>query len=230
VVNAASNLAGPVSPGEWITIYGSGLGPATLTTSQPDQFGNTPAQVAGTTVYFNGVPAPIFYSWTTQAGVVVPYEAAPPSTVLSVQYGTQLSLQLPLTVAASSPGLFTANGSGLGQAFALNQVSQTWNTSSSPVPEGTTITLYATGQGEVTPSVPDGTPNSAGFAHPVLPVTATVGGVSAKVAYAGGDTGLPPGMIRIDVNVPTGVSGNAVPIVVTIGSASSQPGVTIAVK
>ncbi len=230
VVNAASNLSGPVAPGEWITIFGSGLGPTTLTTSQPDQFGNTPTQVAGTTVYFSGVPAPIFYSWSTQAGVVVPYETMPPSATLSVQFGTQVSLQLPVTVAASAPGLFTANGSGLGQAMALNQVSQTWNTSSSPVPQGTIITLYATGQGEVTPTVPDGAPNNAGFAHPVLPVTATIGGVSAGVDYAGGDTGLPPGMIRIDVGVPNGVTGNAVPVVIKIGSVSSQPGVTIAVK
>jgi len=61
-------------------------------------------------------------------------------------------------------------------------------------------------------------------------VTATIGGVNAKVTYAGGDNGLRPGMIRIDVSVPTGVSGNAVPVVIKIGSVSSQPGVTIAVK
>ncbi len=146
------------------------------------------------------------------------------------EFGNQVSLDLTVPVAASAPGLFTANGSGLGQALALNRVSQTWNTSTSPAPQGSVITLYATGEGQVTPSEPDGFPDSAGFAEPLLPVTATVGGATAAVGYVGGDTGLPPGMFRMDVTVPFGATGSAVPVVVKIGSASSQAGVTIAVK
>jgi len=230
VTNAASNLAGPVAPGEWVTVYGSGIGPATLTTSQPNQFGNTPLQVAGTVVYFNGIPGPIFYAWSQQDGVVVPYEATPGSSAVAVQFGNQVSLELPITVAASAPGLFTADSSGLGQALAVNQGLGSYNTSASPVSQGGVITLYATGAGEVSPSVPDGFPNSAGFAHPLAQATATIGGVAANVGYAGGDVGLPPGMIRLDIGVPVGVTGNTVPVVVKIGSASSQPGVTIAVK
>ena len=230
VVNAATNLIGPVAPGESVTLYGSGLGPATLTASQPNSFGNTPLGLGGTVVYFNGIPAPIFYTWSQQIGVVVPYEVTPGSAILEVQFGNQVSLDLTVPVAASAPGLFTANGSGLGQALALNRVSQTWNTSTSPAPQGSVITLYATGEGQVTPSEPDGFPDSAGFAEPLLPVTATVGGATAAVGYVGGDSGLPPGMFRMDVTVPFGVTGSAVPVVVKIGTASSQTGVTIAVK
>jgi uncharacterized protein (TIGR03437 family) len=50
------------------------------------------------------------------------------------------------------------------------------------------------------------------------------------VQFAAGDTGLPAGTIRVDVRVPPGISGNAVPIALQIGSASSQAGVTIAVQ
>jgi uncharacterized protein (TIGR03437 family) len=234
VVNAASNLPGPVAPGEWVTIYGSGLGPMTVTSSQPSSSGVTPSKVAGTMANFNGTPAPIFYAWATQLGVVVPYEATPGTENLTVQFGNQVSSQLPVTVAASVPGLFTMNGSGTGQALALNQPSQTLNTLASPVQPGAVITLYATGAGQLTPSAPDGTPDSAGSAHPVLPVTATIGGMNASVAYEGGDTGLPPGMIRVDLNVPNNVTSSAVPVplpvVLTFGTASSQSGVTIAVQ
>jgi uncharacterized protein (TIGR03437 family) len=231
IVNAASNLVGPVAPGEVVTIYGSGLGPDTIAVSQPNKLGNTPLQVAGTVAYFSGFAAPIFYAWSPQIGVVVPYEVAPGSATLAVQVGNQVSLELPVTVAATAPGLYTADGSGLGQAMAVNGGTGTINTATSPVQGGSTITLYATGAGEVSPSVPDGFPNTAGFAHPVAtPVTATIGGVATTVGYAGGDYGLPPGIIRLDVAVPAGVTGNAVPVVVKIGSASSQPGVTIAVK
>jgi uncharacterized protein (TIGR03437 family) len=206
----------------------------TVTSSHPNSSGVTPAKVAGTVADFNGTPAPIFYAWATQLGVVVPYEATPGSENLTVQFGNQVSPQLPVTVAASAPGLFTMNGSGTGQALALNQASQTLNTATSPVSEGAVITLYATGAGQLTPSAPDGTPDSAGTAHPVLPVTATIGGITATVAYAGGDTGLPPGMIRVDLNVPNNVTSSAVPVavpvVLTIGAAPSQSGVTIAVQ
>jgi uncharacterized protein (TIGR03437 family) len=213
-----------------VTIFGSGLGPTTLTTSQPDQFGNTPLQVAGTVVYFSGYPAPIFYTWSTQVGVVVPYEVSSGSAILGIQFGNQVSLQLTIPVAATDPGLFTANGSGVGQAYALNRGAQTWNTSTSPAPQGSIITVYATGLGEVTPSEPDGFPDSAGFAEPLLPVTAAIGGATAGVGYVGGDAGLPPGMTRVDLTVPTGVTGSAVPVTITVGGASSQAGVTIAVQ
>ena len=231
ITNAASNLMGPVAPGESVTIYGSGIGPASLTVSQPDVFGNTQTYAGGTRVFFNGVPAPIFYAWAPQVGVVVPYETTPGSALITVQYGDQVSLELPVTIGASAPGLYTANGSGQGQALAYNRETGAPNTSQTPEARGGEIVLYATGAGEVTPSVPDGSPNNAGFAHPVLNVTATIGGVSAPVAFAGGDTGLPPGVIRLDVGIPSTVTpGGAVPVVVKIGSASSQPGVTIAVK
>jgi uncharacterized protein (TIGR03437 family) len=227
--NSASNLPGPVSPGEAVVIFGSGLGPDQLTLSQPDIFYITPSNLAGTTVYFNGIPAPILYTWSAQVGVVVPYELTPGNAVVSVQYGGQIGLQLPVTVAATSPGLFTADYSGKGPALGFNEGGGQ-NTAASPVPQGRVITLYATGLGQVTPIVPDGQQNNAGYAQPQLPVTATVGGQSASVPYAGGANGLPPGTIRVDVRVPFGLTSGPVPVVVTIGGASSQAGVTIAVK
>jgi trimeric autotransporter adhesin len=229
VANTASNLAGTVAPGEAVTIFGSGLGPDQLTLSQLNASYITPSQLAGTTVYFNGVPAPILYTWSSQVGVVVPYELTPGSASVSVQYGGEISLQLPVTVAATAPGLYTADYSGKGQAIGVNQTGEP-NGAASPVPQGQVITLYATGAGLVSPSVPDGQANSAGYAHPLLPVTASIGGQSALVQYAGGDNGLLAGTIRVDVRVPTGITGSAIPVTLQIGGVSSQPGVTIAVK
>jgi uncharacterized protein (TIGR03437 family) len=212
-----------------VAIYGSGLGPSTLTIYQPDSNGNIPLQTAGTSVYINGVPAPVIYAWTNQVGIIVPYEVTPGSGGITVQYGGQISLQLPVTVAPTAPGLFTADGSGKGQAVAINEDGSV-NTSSSPVPQGHVIYLYATGYGLVTPVQADGAPNNAGFANPLLPVTASVAGQFATVQRTGGDTGLPAGTIRIDVRVPAGVSGSAIPVSITIGGVTSQTGVTIAVQ
>jgi uncharacterized protein (TIGR03437 family) len=230
VTNAASSLTGPIAPGEAVAIYGSGLGPAQLTLYQPDSNGYIPTQTGGTTVYVNGVPAPVIYSWANQVGIVVPYEVTPGNGGITVQYGGQISLQLPATIAPTAPGLFTADSSGKGQAMGINEADGSINAASSPVGAGQVVSLYATGYGLVTPVAPDGAPNGPGFGSPLLPVTATVNGQSAVVQSAGGDNGLPAGTIRVDILVPSGISGSAVPVAISIGGVTSQPGVTIAVS
>ena len=53
VANGASNLVGPIAPGEVVTIYGAGLGPATIATAT---LPNAPTELAGTRVLVNGTP------------------------------------------------------------------------------------------------------------------------------------------------------------------------------
>jgi uncharacterized protein (TIGR03437 family) len=227
--NSASGLAGSISPGETVTIYGSGIGPNKLAPYQPDASGAIPMQTGGTTVYVNGVIAPVLYAWANQVAIQVPYEVTPGNGAITVQYGGQVSLRLVTTIAPSSPGLFTLNDSGTGQAVAINEDGSV-NTAGSPVAQGHVISLYATGYGQVTPVLRDGAPNNAGSASPLQTVTATVGGQPAAVIFAGGASGLPAGTIRVDVRVPTGVTGQGVPIAIQIGAGSSQAGVTAAVK
>ena len=48
--------------------------------------------------------------------------------------------------------------------------------------------------------------------------------------YAGGAPGEVAGVMQINVQIPSGITpGNAVPVVVQVGNATSQAGVTIAV-
>ena len=56
-------------------------------------------------------------------------------------------------------------------------------------------------------------------------------GQTVRPQYAGGAPGLVAGLMQINVQIPSGIqTGNAVPVVVQVGGASSQPGVTIAVQ
>lgn len=57
VTNGASNLTGPIAPGEIIVIYGSGLGPAQITQTRLGDDGRFGTQLAGTSVQFNGIAA-----------------------------------------------------------------------------------------------------------------------------------------------------------------------------
>src|SRR5271165_5612144 len=76
VVNAASFKAGPVAPGEVVSIFGSALGPAAgaqLQYTNPVLVSNS---LEGVHVWFDGVPAPIMYAGAGQVNTVVPYAVA----------------------------------------------------------------------------------------------------------------------------------------------------------
>jgi uncharacterized protein (TIGR03437 family) len=62
-------------------------------------------------------------------------------------------------------------------------------------------------------------------------VTATIGGVTANVVYAGSAAGLVSGVMQVNLVIPaTAPTGSNVPIVVSVGGTPSQAGVTVAVQ
>jgi len=63
-----------------------------------------------------------------------------------------------------------------------------------------------------------------------VPVTVTLDGQTVRPQYAGKPQSRLAGVMQINVQIPSGVSGNAVPVTVQVGTASSQAGVTIAVR
>jgi uncharacterized protein (TIGR03437 family) len=231
VVNAASNQKGPIAPGEIVTLYGSGLGPSQLQMYQLDPSGKVPRSLAGTTVLFGGLAAPVIYAAPAQTSVVVPFAIAGQSVQVSVQSQNQTAAPVTLPVAQAAPGLFTADASGLGQAAALNQNLQP-NSAANPAARGSLLSLFATGAGQMSPSSADGALNGASPpAMPILqPVAVTIGGQPAAVSAAIGALGQVGGMLEITVRVPTGIQpGSAVPVALQIGGTSAQSGVTVAI-
>jgi uncharacterized protein (TIGR03437 family) len=229
VANAASNLAGPVAPGEIVVIYGSGIGPDSLVSCAYGAAGLSDTQLDGTQVSFNGTPARLLYPSATQVAAVVPYSVSGSTTEVGVAYRGGTPVMAPVPVAPSAPALFTADGTGRGQAAASNQ-DGSLNSAENPVSPGQFVTLYATGEGQTSPAGVDGKPASNPLPQPVLPVSVTIGGQTIQPQYAGGSPGSIAGLLRIDVLVPSGLRpGSAVQVAIQIGSATSQPGVTIAV-
>jgi uncharacterized protein (TIGR03437 family) len=230
VVNAASNLQGAIAPGEIIAIHGSNLGPAQLAKYRIGDSGLLDCQLAGTTVQVNGACAPLIYSSATQVAAIVPYSVAGGTAQVSVTYQGQTTPSLSIPVSASAPGVFTLDATGKGPGACTNQ-DGSMNTASAPANVGDIISCYTTGEGQTTPSGIDGKPTAVPLPKPNLPVTVTIGGQNVTPQYAGGAPGLVAGVMQINVQIPGGIqTGNAVPVVVQVGSASSQPGVTIAVR
>jgi len=230
VTNAASNLAGVVSPGEIVVIYGAGIGPAQLVTAVPGSNGYYGAQLANTSVSFDGIAAPMIYAWATQTAAIVPYGITGSTEQVTVTYQGLISAAFSVAIAPSAPDIFTYDSSGQGPAAAVNQDGVTVNTAATPAKIGDIISLYATGEGQTTPAGADGKPASVPYPQPNLAVTATVGGQNATVIYAGGAPGEVAGLMQVNVQIPAGIqTGNTVPVILRVGNASSQGGVTIAV-
>ena len=74
IVNAASYAQGAISPGEVVTLFGTGLGPANLVGLTLDANGGVSTTLAGVRVLFDGVAAPLIYVSGTQVAAVAPYE------------------------------------------------------------------------------------------------------------------------------------------------------------
>ena len=104
VTSAASYAAGTVAPGELVTIFGSSIGPAALTVAPA---GPRPRLLANTSVTFDGIPAPVYYTSATQTSVQVPYKIASGQTVVKLTYNGVSSVGTTLVSLLAAPGLFT---------------------------------------------------------------------------------------------------------------------------
>ncbi len=232
VANAASNLAGPVSGGEIVALYGTGLGPAGGVQYTPGTNGQVPASLAGITVYFGNYAAPLLYASANQISAIVPYEVSGSQVQVFVKSNGDLSGTFPVSLATAVPALFTADLSGKGQAAAINiqNGAYTYNNAAHPLNVGDYVELFLTGTGQTKPPGVDGqlTPDANELV--AASVTVTIGGKTLTAQYAGGAPGIVAGLTQVNVQIPSGLTAGAVPVSVQVGSVSTQPGVTIAVS
>ncbi len=229
VVNAASYAQNAVSPGMIATLAGSGIGPSALAlgTVSGGRFLTT---VGGTRVLFDDTPAPVIYVSAGQSSVVVPYNVNGKRTVqVVVERDGQRSAPLTVNVAAAVPGLFSANASGGGPGAFLNQDGRV-NTPQNPADQGSVVVLYGTGEGMVTNTPADGALVGTPLPAAQQPVRVTVAGRDAEVLYAGGAPGLVAGLLQVNIKLPPNVPAGNQPVVLTVGTASSPAGVTLAVR
>jgi uncharacterized protein (TIGR03118 family) len=231
IYNTAGGETTAIAPGEIVAIDGFGVGPAPIATATLPATGALATAVSGVSATFNNVAAPVLYTSATQTAVIVPYEVAGSQTASVVlKSGTQTTAAFSIPVAASMPGLFTANFSGGGGAVALNQ-DGTINSATNPATRGTVVVLFATGEGQTNPAGVDGLVATTDvLREPVLAVSVTIGGQTAQVLYAGGAPGNVAGVMEVEVVAPTGAAPGADAVVLTVGTASSQSNVTVYLK
>lgn len=227
VLSAASLIAGPLAPGEIATLLGPGIGPAVGTT--PGTASSAPI-LGGTSVWFDGVQAPLLYAGPTQINVVVPFGLEGDETELVIRKDGEIAANLTVPLTGAAPALFTVGSSGAGPAAILNE-DATVNSATNPARPGQVVSLFATGAGAMDPPAADGSTNRGAEQHPVFPVSVRIGGQDAEVLYAGAAPGLIAGTLQVNCRVPEDVvAGPAVEIVLTVGSVPSPAGTTLSVE
>jgi uncharacterized protein (TIGR03437 family) len=228
VLNGASLIAESVSPGQVVTLIGSGIGPEPA--QAPDSAPSSPT-LGGTSVLFDATPAPLLYAGGDQINAIVPYAVnGRASTQLQITREGRTVASMALQVVAAAPAIFTLNGSGVGPGAILNQDS-TVNSGANPADRGSLVVIFATGAGQTVPDGSDGRVTENPIPRPILPVSVQIGGLDAEVLFAGLAPGLVSGVLQVNCRVPANVvAAQAVPVILKVGTATSQQGVTLAVR
>lgn len=217
-VNAATFKTGPIAPGTLVTIFGTGLSTATATASSVP----LPTTLGGTVVLLNGLSIPLAFVSPGQINAQLPFRIPTGSATLTVRDANETTANSILSIAASSPGIFTTTANGKGDAIATHANSALVKRATGEYAlVGETVILYCTGLGDV-----NGSP-VAGSAAPSSPlpgalqkVEVLMNGLAANVVYAGLTPGS-VGLYQINFIVPGGVGGD-VPTTIRIGTATSN--------
>jgi uncharacterized protein (TIGR03437 family) len=224
-VSAAALLGQPtVSAVINAASYGTQLCPGVVATIYGSNFGTVATNVS---VSVGGLPAYVFTTVTaSQFNVVLPVAAPVGATTVTVNVGGVVSAPYNIALSAVAPALLIQNNAASGLAQAYESSNNALVTQQAPAKSGDNVYVYAIGLGPTTPAVPTGTAATVTSPLVTLP-TLTVGGVSAKVLFAGIAQGTGLNIYQVNFTVPAGVQGTQ-PLVITVGGVSSASNVTIA--
>jgi uncharacterized protein (TIGR03437 family) len=229
ITNSATNLQGPIAPGELFTIKGTNLGPTTGVSFSLNGAGMVNTTLAGTEVTVGSFAAPILYTSATQVNAIVPYEVAGQSQLtVEVQYQGSGAIQS-ARVLTASPGAFTFDETGSGQVAAMNQ-DGTINGPSHPAAKGSIVTVYWTGGGQTNPPGVTGSVVGDILKWLTQPISVTVGNQAVTVTFDGSAPTLVDGVDQLNIQLSPNTPSGTQPLVITIGGIPSPSAGAITVQ
>lgn len=242
IEDTASRWWGVLAPGQLVTIRGSGLGPAAGVEGRFVN-GALAAEAAGTTITFDGAPAPLLYVSDTLVRAIVPFSAGNwfgwgslrKRTLIRVRRGTSESVLWGEYFLDRLPSFFTADGSGEGAALAVHADGSPVSPER-PARRGSVVTFYVSGAGRMDPSPRDGE-RLADPAPRIAPRFASVwfgtmmGGAAGLIEYIGGVAGQVAGLTQLNVRIPADAPVDIeVPVTLRLDDHKTQLGVFLAIE
>jgi len=210
----------PISGGSVVSLFGSGLTPASrLASSVP-----LPTSLEGVSVTIEGRLAPLFSVTTTpnfdQINLQVPFATSGDTATVVVNNNGTASNSVVVPVGASSPGIFSVQQTGIGPGT-ITHADFRLVTPQNPAAPGETVIIFMTGLGALNPAFPDG---AAGPSSPLSRITdpnlqVLFNNEAGSVQFAGAAPTF-VGLYQINVVIPNPVvGGNAVPVAISTSNA-----------
>jgi uncharacterized protein (TIGR03437 family) len=221
VVNSASTFSTNFAPDSFASIFGVNLAKAQLTATTipyPTSLGGTTVNVtdsAGTQR-----PAPIYFVSSGQVNLVIPANTAPGQATITVTNASGVSTSSTILITPTSPGIFSADGSGQGVAAALvqrvkpdnSQVIENVSVFDSKANAYVPVPIVAGADSLYLQLYGTGIRHTASLSN----VTCTINGINAQVLYASLAPGF-EGLDQVNVKIPNGLTGaGTVNVVVTV--------------
>ncbi|MGH9783559.1 MAG: hypothetical protein ACRD88_05185 [Terriglobia bacterium] len=241
VVNSGSFQAA-VAPNSIVTIFGSGFAPQG-TSRAVGRLGinetRYPTELACVAVEVAGVRAPVTFVNPTQLNAQLPSLTitGPVEVRVILNPGRPneiRSVALAVPIQERAPAVFTFSGSSIAAQHSdyVPVADPAVIATGRPARPGDLIILYGTGFGLTVPAFQAGeiTDRTALLRDPV---TVNIGGVSVRpedVLYAGLAPGSISGLYQFNVRIPATVRLGDLPVVIVVGGARTQMGVTIPVR
>jgi uncharacterized protein (TIGR03437 family) len=221
VINSANfaPITTQISPGQIITLFGSGIGPAAATGAPSLPF---PTTLGGVRVLMRwsgnttGTAIPVYYVSATQINAITPFTGPGNYDLVTfqVEYNGQTSNQVSVWKGPSSPGLFMVPTASSPTAGAIQRFPDySLITSANRAKAGDTVILYMTGLGAVT----------GGTVAGAAPTTTST--VTSRVdVYIDGELQAPVdfkgvsgfgGFYQMNIRIPSGLSAGEHAIEIT---------------
>jgi uncharacterized protein (TIGR03437 family) len=203
-----------VTSGAYVAVYGANLASNPVASALP-----YPSSLGGVTVTVNNQPAALQFVSAGQINLIFP-NLPPGSATLTVTNGAGKSTST-VVVAPAVPSIFSLDGSGSGPAAAINAKSGAVVGSAAPLKAGVdVVAVFLTGLGPTT------TQNGLDYAQ--ASVSLNIGGQNCPISYAGRVPGV-PGLDQVNCQIPAGLAGPAVPVIITAAGRASNT-VTLAIQ
>jgi uncharacterized protein (TIGR03437 family) len=214
---------GVLTPGSYISIYGSNLagGGNPAASSLP-----LPTTLNSAQVFLGSTPLHLIYAGTGQINAMVPRNlSGGASYSLTVINNGYSSAAVPVSVSAIRPAIFSTDSSGSGQGAIYLAGSSVLASASGdnarPAHAGEFVTLYCDAlgpvqgpNGESAPADGSAAPSSVSL-YTTNQVTVAFGGIHETAQFSGLVPSL-AGVYQVNARIPAGISGDAVPVTLTV--------------
>jgi uncharacterized protein (TIGR03437 family) len=233
VLNAASYGAGSLAPSSFAVVFGANLAALASAVNPGTTLGGTGIQITDASGKTSN--AMLYFASPAQVNLMLPANLSLGMGTMTVQTQTGISAATPISIAAVSPGLFSADASGTGVAAGnallvsadgtQTQLPISSCSGTPPVCTAIPIDLGTSSDSVYLSLFGTGIRGRSALAE----VTATIGGIAANVIYAGAQPDY-PGLDQVNLQINPALRGRAsVPIALTVNGAAANV-VTVAIQ